>query len=514
MKPSKLDPRTAGGLPATAGLSSNKRSLDTQMPGPWQKSTPPPRTELIQRSSRGVEFSLLLGTTFTPAFSTLEELLRPARLYLNAKAPLFQNICGEIEVDERLRPAWATKGQGFRIRLPAIYRSQVDGESLADFVVGNQRMPLILWRNNALILNFDPERTVRYLLEEQYFQPQRPSHTYLPFHHHYIPGCLRRWFARLSTARQRRHLRKDVFPTWPKAEAVELVRSLLSKACQLLGRDTPDPTAIWPEGKRFAVSLCHDVDSARGLSNAERFTRLEQKYGMVSAWYVVPRRCASAKGQLRSLLEQGHEIGCHGYDHRNRTPYLPPELIEQRLAGFQDFFDNYQIEGYRSPGLLRTASLYKVLPSFFGYDSSVPDTEWFTGVSAANGCCTVFPFWRDGILILPLTVPQDALLIHYGYKPAQILEEWIKKIEWIEQVGGLAMVTTHPEDHYSARPEMLRIYGQLLSYLATKGHAWLARPVDIGRWWEAAHSQAVVPTRPPSVNRVHSALLANTGGSK
>ncbi len=50
------------------------------------------------------------------------------------------------------------------------------------------------------------------------------------------------------------------------------------------------------------------------------------------------------------------------------------------------------------------------------------------------------------------------------------------------------MFTTHTEPHYSANPEGLAIYRDLLSELAALDEAWLARPVDIALWWSSRPS--------------------------
>jgi len=127
------------------------------------------------------------------------------------------------------------------------------------------------------------------------------------------------------------------------------------------------------------------------------------------------------------------------------------------------------VTGFRSPGLLRTAGLFALLGRYFRYDSSVPDTEMYTGAGWRNGCCSVLPFARSGLLEVPITLPLDASLIHYRYGPRGILRTWLDKAEWLAAVGGLAVVDTHPEPQYSGNRSMLRVYRELLDRLKERG---------------------------------------------
>jgi peptidoglycan/xylan/chitin deacetylase (PgdA/CDA1 family) len=391
-----------------------------------------------------------------------------------------------LVLDEHLAPAWASGGGRFTFRLPWVAAWDGGSEPLAWFeLAAGRRVPAVTRAGDRIVLHFDPEAAIRFLLEERYYQPVVPVHTRFPIHHHYLPGQLRVAAAQLITSWQRRRDRGAHFPTWPIVPGVELLRAVVAGAERMAGwRDAP--VALWPDGKRFAVALTHDVDTAQGLRQAERFARIEHDAGVVSAWYVVPRRFQLDHAVLQALAGAGHEIGCHGYDHRNRTPFLPRAAISARLEECRPFLEDYAVQGYRSPGLLRTSALYAELSARFVYDTSAPDTEWYTGIAPYNGCCTVLPFWRGQLLILPVTLPLDALLIHYGLAPRKILELWRAKIDWIARVGGLAVITTHTELQYSANPAMLAVYRELLTELTGRHEAWLTRPADIASWWLAS----------------------------
>src|SRR5271157_169854 len=53
---------------------------------------------------------------------------------------------------------------------------------------------------------------------------------------------------------------------------------------------TPPGWPGWPEGKRFALVLTHDVEWIRGLDRIEPVMELEKKYGFRSSFNLIPER--------------------------------------------------------------------------------------------------------------------------------------------------------------------------------------------------------------------------------
>src|SRR3977135_3180773 len=77
--------------------------------------------------------------------------------------------------------------------------------------------------------------------------------------------ALRRWHAG-----RRRRAYADVWPIDEKAGAV------------------PPTWPGWPENKRFALVLTHDVEGSKGLGRVERLMNLESKHGFRSSFNFVP----------------------------------------------------------------------------------------------------------------------------------------------------------------------------------------------------------------------------------
>ena len=83
---------------------------------------------------------------------------------------------------------------------------------------------------------------------------------------------------------------------------------------------------------------------------------------------------------LSDIAGAGHEVGSHGYTHRNQQDLTKQELekdLERSLRGFSDA--DIICAGYRSPFFLRHGELDEVLLKHgVPYDSSIPRI-WFPG---------------------------------------------------------------------------------------------------------------------------------------
>ena len=90
---------------------------------------------------------------------------------------------------------------------------------------------------------------------------------------------VRRWFA----PRQRR----KVGAVWPI----------------LPGSETPPPGwPGWPEGKKFAFVLTHDVEGRGGLEKCRRLMELEMKWGFRSSFNFIPEGDYQVSKELRDDL--------------------------------------------------------------------------------------------------------------------------------------------------------------------------------------------------------------------
>ena len=288
------------------------------------------------------------------------------------------------------------------------------------------------------------------------FTPRPPLSSRLPISYQKFPPKVRSLIA--STVGRLRRGRADrwaAFPAWPLDLSADFLADMADSASSPF-RNGPTP-----------VVLTHDLDSAEGLTNLTRwFLAEEEAVGARSVSYVVPRKWPVDYSQLDEVKQRGHELGIHGYDHSNRTPYVEARQRAQRLNAAMDLIERYEIIGYRSPSLLRTRELLHDLGRYYRYDSSIPAAGGMFPVPN-NGCASARPFEVEGIIEIPITMPRDGSLLFLGYHPDKILDMWISCAEHIARSGGIVMLLTHCEARFSGNKTMLSVYRRFLEHVAS-----------------------------------------------
>lgn len=341
---------------------------------------------------------------------------------------------------------------------------------------GRRRVLAARDSEGRVVLGFHPQAAVAELTSRRRYTPRPPVSARLPVPYRRVPGPVRRLIRNAMVGRAQRS--SPGFPAWPVEPSVEALRRIVEQACRLAG--APALNSLWPEDRRYALLLTHDIDSRRGLDLAPEIAAEEEARGLRSCWYVVGADWTLDETRLQSLDAAGHEIGLHDAHHDNRGPFLEPHALGARLETCKELIERFAICGYRSPSMLRTPAMYEALESRFSYDSSIPDTGM---LPMRNGCATVFPLDVQGVPVLPLTVPPDGQLLGLGLSPDEIVKCWIAKIAWIARVGGVAMVLTHPEPGFSAEPPMRAAYRRFLDWAASQDDAWQALPRDLAAHW-------------------------------
>jgi peptidoglycan/xylan/chitin deacetylase (PgdA/CDA1 family) len=313
------------------------------------------------------------------------------------------------------------------------------------------------------VAKLDPTRArsaAAVLRERRLFTDARPTSSRLPISYTKFPGWTRRLAARAIGLYQRsRTTRWADFPGWPLDLSADF-------AADLAG----DPNGRIQAGNPTPVLLSHDLDTGEGLSNlVHKFLDVEERVGARSTNFIVPHRWSIDLDLLDQVRRRGHEVGIHGYDHSNRTPFADPETRQQRLAAAGPLIQRYDIVGYRAPSLLRTQALLDGLADHYRYDSSVPTSGGLFPVPN-NGCATARPFRIGKVWEIPLSMPRDGSLRFLGHNPSQILALWMDCADRIALSGGVVNLLTHCEDGFSGNSQMLGVYVDFLDYLKGRGN--------------------------------------------
>lgn len=299
------------------------------------------------------------------------------------------------------------------------------------------------------------------------FTEAKPTSSRLPVNYQRIPVFVRDQVARIiGRIHRRRQDRWAVFPQFPLDLSADLLEDLSGTA-------RPRPAGPTP------VILSHDLDTPEGLSNlVSIFLDMEEAVGARSTNYIVPCSWPIDHGLLDETARRGNEIGIHGYDHGNKTPYSEPAERRRRLEATRELVERHGMTGYRAPSLVRTRALLEDLGDYFVYDSSIPTTGGLFPVPN-NGCASARPFRIGRITEIPISMPRDAGMLFLGFSPDDLLRIWIDCAEAIADSGGVVMLLTHCEDRFLGQPAMQGIYRRFLDYVAGSDRFAFSTPAEV-----------------------------------
>ncbi len=366
--------------------------------------------------------------------------------------PLVARLIPDTAARSRLEPL----GRGWRPETPI---ENDRGEHIAS-----------IWRSDTseTFIPFDPGEAIESLLSERYKTVGTASgargalkSAALSTYYAVRPALPRS--AQIGLRRAFSHVQgRTRFPAWP-------VETGLHDLYDLLFRLAP-----WPNGKRWAIVLTHDVETDVGYENISLLRAIEEQNGFSSSWNFVPKRYAVDDDVVAELTGSGFEVGVHGLYHDGRDLESRRTLTE-RLPEIQEWGRRWQARGFRSPATHRDWELMPLLP--FDYDSSYPDTDPYE--PTPGGCLSWLPFFNGELVELPITLPQDHTL--FVILRHEDEDAWVEKTAAIREAGGMALLITHPD--YMLDPKLLGVYGRFLRRFADDPTAWRALPKDVSAWW-------------------------------
>jgi peptidoglycan/xylan/chitin deacetylase (PgdA/CDA1 family) len=279
---------------------------------------------------------------------------------------------------------------------------------------------------------------------------------------------------------------------WVRGSVVRAKRKRFSRCWPILhgaGR-RPEIWPGWPDQKRFAVILTHDVESQQGLANCRRVAEMEMKLGFRSSFNLVVQRYRLPALLRYELENTGFEIGVHGVYHDGKL-FQSWENFSVRASIINYYLKKWNAVGFRSPSMHHNLEWLHELNIL--YDMSTFDTDPFEPQS--DGVATIFPFWvdrnghTDRYLEMPYTLAQDfTLFILMKERSTRV---WREKLDWIYNHGGMALLNTHPDymafegekksvDQYPAE-----LYLDFLQYVRSEyqGVYWHTLPKDMAKYY-------------------------------
>ena len=270
------------------------------------------------------------------------------------------------------------------------------------------------------------------------------------------------------------HVELPDFPAWPAEHCLhDLYDWLFDLVAGVAGQPVPYLNP-WPAGKDYALLLTHDVETALGRDNIEELRAPERERGFRSSWNFVPERYDTPDALVRSLQDEGCEIGVHGLRHDGHDMGSRRQL-RKRLPAIRRYADRWGAVGFRSPA---TQRIWKLMPTLgFDYDSTYCDTA--PHEPEPGGSCTYLPFFNEHLVELPMTLPMDHTLFEIlGHTDGQV---WHDKADQLQRRGGMLNILAHPD--YVSCPGLLEAWDAFLDRFVGDESVWQALPMDVSAWW-------------------------------
>lgn len=382
--------------------------------------------------------------------------------YRLGRSTFFGHVVGDVAVPAMLPrpgPDWH----------PAEPVTDADGAAVAS-----------IWRDTAgnVFLPFDPGEVMRLFWSEGYRDVGRSavaaSCRAVAMRGYYLARPLMPRPVQLRLRRLFTHVQAaSTFPGWPVEDSLhDFYDWLFAVVADLAGVPVPF-LDLWPDGRSWALVLTHDVETADGYRDMDLLRGPERAAGYRSSWNFVGARYQVDDEKVRSLKDEGCEIGVHGLVHDGRDLNL--RMLAERLPAMWEHARRWGAVGFRSPATHRGWDLMPGLG--FDYDSSYSDTDPYE--PQAGGCCTVLPFFNRGLVELPITLAQDHTLFTILQHPDADL--WLRKAQHIRERGGMVLVLTHPD--YAHDQRLADGYQKLLDTFAGDQTAWPALPREVAAWW-------------------------------
>lgn len=250
---------------------------------------------------------------------------------------------------------------------------------------------------------------------------------------------------------------------------------------------------MWPEGRRCGFVMSFDFDAeevwiGENPANAARpgvlsqgtygakvavpaLLRLLDRHGLRASFFVPGRVAERHPHRVREVLAAGHEVAHHGYTHTSPMSLTEQQEEAELVRGVRILEGlGAEVVGYRSPSWeFSEVTLSLLAQHGFLYSSNMMDD--------------VTPYRHKGdhgLVELPVHwVLDDAP--HFWFDgaswsktirlPREVHELWQGEITGIREMGGLAMLTTHPQ--IIGRPSRIAMLDELLGWVLAQPDIWV-----------------------------------------
>jgi len=296
----------------------------------------------------------------------------------------------------------------------------------------------------------------------------------------------------------------------------------------------------WPDNKKFALIISHDVDTQEGHDRCDRLMEIEERLGVRSSFNIVPEKYRVSPHLIDDLKNRGFEVCAHGLNHDGKL-FFSRSIFDERATRINHYLQKWGSVGFTSPSMHHKLSWMHALN--ITHSTSTFDTDPFEPQPDAVG--TIFPFWvqntsqtlrpsenvqfcsrskkeniltgdiqkvfrglkydsdeeieqkgtfceglKKGYVELPYTLPQDLTL--FVLMKERTIHIWKNKLDWIAQKGGMVLFNSHPDymnfNNPKNGPEQYPVtyYTEFIEYIKNryKDQYWHVLPKEMARFWQ------------------------------
>jgi len=282
----------------------------------------------------------------------------------------------------------------------------------------------------------------------------------------------------------------------------------------------PVRQSLWPDGQRSCVALAFDVDGPTGNAmldgsiwrNPSFFTLgsygpwravgylldLLAEYRIPTTFFVPAWVLETWPAQIKSIVDRGHEIGYHGYQHEafwQLTRARQQEVMAQSLALFRQHL-GLTPSGFRTPsGDWGDDTIAVLLDAGVTWSSSMrgDDRPYFIEHEPSGRSLVEIPGrWElDDYSSLAYQRHPDFPAGLDRIAPYETtLDNWQREFDGSHR-DGLCMTTLfHPK--VSGKPGRILLLERLLQHMRAADGVWFATCGEVAQWWRDQHAASEV----------------------
>lgn len=245
-------------------------------------------------------------------------------------------------------------------------------------------------------------------------------------------------------------------------------------------------------------------DIQRGMFSGEigspRLLKLFKKHDIRTTWFIPGHSIETFPEQMKQVVEDGHEIGAHGYSHENPVAMTPAqeEAVLVKSVDLIEKLSGRRPRGYVAPWWeMSSATAGLLLKHGFTYDHSQGYDDFTPFYARIGDTWTKIDYSQPAeSWMKPLERGEEIDLVEIGanwyvddlppmmfikaspnshgfVNPRDIEELWRDQFDWVYKEMDYAVFafTIHPD--VSGRPQVLSMLDRLIEYInGHEGVSW------------------------------------------